>query len=186
MTTDPRLQSLADWLSQAAHPLGLTNYASAQEMLTRAILPAAALPALLGAPLSGAWAEMGPGSGALGLALAVVAPAACIELLDRRQRVTAFLDLTIRRFALQNAAATTLSLPSQGPHRYLGVVFRAFARPTVALQTAREHSRRWVCAWHTPGLDGYDHPPLGLSPVARSLIPAAGLAVTLYRCDPCD
>ena len=175
------LAHLADWIAQAAFPLGLTNYASPEDIMRRGVLPAYLLPKLLRREVAGSWAELGPGSGAIGLALACFSPAAHVTLVDRRARVTAYLDVSITRLSLPNATATTIALTSQPGPSWVGVCFRALAQPPHALQVAAAHARCWICAWHSSGMTAYDCPPKGFVGVARTAALADGLCATLYR-----
>jgi len=176
-----RLRELADWLAQSASPLGLTNFPDSSALLTHAVAPAFALPSLLGHAVIGSWAELGPASGALGIALALTQPAAHIDLVDRRDRVTAFLDLTLHRLALPNATARAarLSATTHTP-AWTGVCFRALSETHTALRTAAAHAQRWICAWHSASAAGYDLPPPGFACVARCGTLSENLVATLY------
>jgi len=179
---EARLLALAEWLAPSAASLGLTNYHTADVLLTDAILPALALRGLLGHAPVGPWVDLGAGSGALGLALALTAPALHMDLLDRRERAAAFLDLTVRRMAIPNARALQRDLqPEAEIPAWVGVCFRAVAPPSEALAMAAAHSRRWVCAWHGPGLRAYRTPPAGFRVAGSSRAPSTNLALTLYE-----
>ena len=177
------LAPLAAWLAKAAHPLGLTNYKHPDQLLQHALRPALALHDLLGRPPLGAWTEIGPGCGALGLTLALAAPGAHFQLIDRRQRVISFLDLTIARFHIPNARATLApAVPDQTPAaRPIGVCFRAIAPPAQALSLAAGHACHWICAWHTDTLLDYDVPPPGFDIAGRSRTSSPNLVATLYQ-----
>ncbi len=186
MTADParlaRLWHLLAWLAPNAAALGLTQFGTAPALFEEIAAPALLLPALLGAPLSGAWAELGPGCGAAGFALAVLSPDAHLTLVDRRERVVSFLELAARRFALDNVSVLRLNLTLRLEEPlWEGVCFRALGPPTESLCIAAACARRWACAWHTPDLIAYDASPPGFDLAARSLTASRLLAATLYR-----
>ncbi len=175
------LDSLAVWTAERAFPLGLTNYRTPDTVLRDAILPALALSNLLGATPVGPWAEIGAGSGALGLALALTAPAVHVDLVDRRQRAVDFMDLTVRRLVVPNARAVHLDLqPRTRTDRWVGVCFRALAQPGTALALAARHARRWICVWHSPTVAGYSTPPGGFSVASQQATVSPNLVATLY------
>lgn len=178
-----RLLELADWIARTAYPLGLTNYADAETVLQESVLPTTALLWALPGPLTGAWADIGPGSGALGLTLALLEPAITVDLLDRRERVTAYLDLSLAHLGITNARArqVNLSATKQAPETYDGVAFRAFGPPAKALALAASLSRTWVCAWHSPQTVAYQSPPEPLTLVSQRPTTSSGLLCTLFR-----
>jgi 16S rRNA G527 N7-methylase RsmG len=178
-----RLQALAQAIAPAAARLGLTNYATADEYLHHAMLPAFALLVALPDGPSGEWAEIGAGSGGLGITLAAAAPTATVHLIDRRERVAAFLDLIIARADLPNVRAIQADLPLRSePERvYDGIVFRAFPPAARGLRIAARHARSWVAAWHSPDVAAYDDPPPSLSLVARAPTASEGLLMSLFR-----
>ncbi len=125
-----RLQAcsqLADWLAPAAAKLGLTQYDTGPAVMAKLMAPGLYLVRHMGDTL-GRIAEIGPGSGALGLGLSMLLPAADVTLLDRRRRVCAFLDLAIKRFELSNCHTLCVDMrgPTDGSHYDL-VVARAVA-----------------------------------------------------------
>jgi 16S rRNA G527 N7-methylase RsmG len=181
MSEHTQFSALADALLRTAGPLGLTGYGSRSALLSEAIEPALALHELLqGAPI-GEWLEIGPGSGACGLGLAIASPTAHFTLADRRARVVAHLDLAIRRLGLPNAdavCADVATLPARRP--WSGVIFRALAEPDTAMRLAAQHSKRWICAWHSPAA-AYDSPPAPFRISARVRTCAHRLVATLYE-----
>ncbi len=177
--------ALAQWLREAAFPLGLTNYPDADTMLAEAVLPAVALPSAFGRPLSGHWVDLGAGSGAIGLAAAILSPAASVTLVDRRRRAASFLDLTAKRLSLPNVSVLEAAFTADsGPNGFTGVCFRALTAPTHALRIAAAHARRWICAWHAPGLAPYDTPPANFRPVARVPTSTPALLLDIYERTP--
>jgi 16S rRNA G527 N7-methylase RsmG len=179
----PELLQLAAWLRDSALPLGLTNFHTAADILQHAMLPARAALSLVPAGLAGPCAELGPGSGALGLSLALLAPAAHFSLVDRRRKVVSFLDVTVARLGIANATAELSNLsrePSLSGYRWTGVCLRAFARPSGALSIAAVHARHWILVFHSEGMAGYDADPAGFRLTARARTTSPGLAASLY------
>lgn len=177
----PILQRLSVWLAQYAPPTGLIGYHTSSQILEHAVAPACALSRLLGNAPIGTWADIGAGSGALGLAIALLNPGCSVTLVDRRRTATHFADIAARRLRIPNARAITAELPdSRLFHRFSGVCFRAMTDSRTALAIAGGLSSRWICAWHAPGLDAYDAPPGDYAIAARTGELAANLAATLY------
>ena len=177
-----RLDALARWLAASAVPLGLTGYRDASSIWAQAMEPALLLPRMFCASIVGPWLEIGAGSGALGLTLAILSPAAHLTLADRRERVVAHLDLAIRRLAATNAEAHLARMGSASPpHRWVGVCLRALAEPTASLDIAQRHAQRWICTWHSPSIAAYDDAPRGFDVVARDQTTRGDLCATLYR-----
>lgn len=122
--------AIAEWLGPRAARLGLTQFVSGAEVALQLMTPG--FPLVRG--LSGSrarMAEIGAGSGALGLGLAALCPTVEVTLLDRRTRAAGFIELCIRRFGLRNATAVCDDLRE---HRmtYDWVIARALA-PGAAL-----------------------------------------------------
>ncbi|MCE5217853.1 class I SAM-dependent methyltransferase [bacterium] len=178
-----RLRDLAAWIARMAYPLGLTNYGDAETVLQEAILPTVALLPLLPTPLTGSWADLGPGSGAIGLTLALLEPGITVDLLDRRERVIAYLDLSLAHLGISNARArqTDLSVRKPVPGTWDGVAFRAFGPPATTLALAASLSRSWVSAWHSPQTVAYQSPPEPLTLVSQRPTTSPGLLCSLFR-----
>lgn len=177
-----RLSALADWVATRACPLGLTTYSHPDQAFREAVAPALALPAMLGYLPVGPWADFGAGSGALGLALASLCPAAHFDLIDRRQRVTAFLDLSIRRLSIPNAYPLLLNITADTYNQqWAGVCLRAFATPAEALLLAAHHARHWICAWHAPHIVQYRTPQPAFRLVCQTPTSSPNLVASLYE-----
>lgn len=175
------LARLADWLAEYAPATGLLGYDSSDAILENAVLPAKVLPELLGGPLIGDWADLGAGSGALGLALAILCPASNLTLVDRRKRASDFSELAAKRLRIANVQTRTLDLrPGEDGPRFAGTCLRAVTETRAALAIAAGISRRWICAWHAPSLIAYDCPPEGFLIASRSGVLAPNLIATLY------
>jgi len=120
--------TLADWLAPAAAKLGLTQFDTGADLAANLIGPALYLLPHIGDE-SRSLAEIGPGSGALGLSIAMLRPDLGVDLLDRRKRVCDFLDITARRFRIANCRIVCVDMrdvPADGP-KYDLIVARAVA-----------------------------------------------------------
>lgn len=165
-TLRERLNDLCHWMAERAEPLGLTKYATPAEILTHALAPTfALLPHLDDArPLT--IAEIGPGSGVQGLALAVLYPDHHLLMVERRRRAVSFLELTRARFALENVSVQQVDcreLAKDRPGTIDVVMFRALATAESALPLVRDllRSDGFVAAWHRSGDSAFVHPPAG-------------------------
>ena len=120
--------ALADWLAPAAGKLGLTQFDTGVELAANLIGPGLYLLPHIG-DAACSLAEIGPGSGALGLSIAMLRPDLAVDLLDRRKRVCDFLDIAARRFRIANCRSVCVDMrdvPADGP-KYDLVVARAVA-----------------------------------------------------------
>lgn len=150
------LAALLEWLTPAAHRLGLTNYAHPDQVAENLVAPALQLlsPPLRPYLISPAL-DFGAGSGAIGLSIALAAPETQVLLADRRRRVVEFIDLAIRRHRLPNCHTLLADLAEPPPdwqNRCGTVLIRAFG-PTVR---ALEQALAWlspdgtIALWHRP------------------------------------
>lgn len=175
-----RCAAVAAWIGERGSALGLTQFSTGHSVAANLIAPGIALtpyvrsrPAVL--------AEIGAGSGALGVGLGALFPQLEVRLIERRERAAGFIDLTIRRFRLENCVAIREDVRVHGC-AYEAVVARAVSRSeALLLQIAR------VCA--TGGCVAV------IRSVARRSIPdclhqvahletcVAGLVVDVYRKD---
>ena len=134
-----RLDELSAWIAHAGVAAGLTGYDTADAVRAQGIAPATAIADRLGCSAFRV-AEIGPGSGALGLALALLRPDSRIVLVDSSARSAAFIDMTARRLRIANAVALRARLPVNEPEEIGGpfdvVIVRAFAPAAVAVPTA--------------------------------------------------
>lgn len=104
-----RCADMAGWLGPRAARLGLTQFASGDQVALELMAPGFPLIAVLSSDDTRI-AEVGAGSGALGLALAALCPTVDVTLIDRRRRAAGFIDLVIRRFDIVNATAVCADL----------------------------------------------------------------------------
>jgi 16S rRNA G527 N7-methylase RsmG len=98
-----RCAKLSLWLAPSAARLGLTGFASPLEYVENLIAPGFRLIKHINSE-EGQMVEVSPGSGGLGLSLAIFIPSWRVTLLDRRRRVCDFLTLAIRRFQIDNCS----------------------------------------------------------------------------------
>ncbi len=120
-----RCADIAVWLGPKATRLGLTQFACGDDVALELMAPGFPLIPLF-ASEEVRLAEAGAGSGALGLALAVLCPTLGVTLIDRRHRAAGFIELAIRRFDVANAMAACCDLRGHGT-TYDWVVARALA-----------------------------------------------------------
>ena len=136
---DGRIGELAAWIARAGVAAGLTNYGTAAAVRANAIAPADVIAEVIG-NAGVRIAEIGPGSGALGLAIAMLLPGSTVTLLDSSGKSVAFIEMTALRFGIRNAVPKRVRLPVHdvaalgGPFDY--VVVRAFASGPQAISTA--------------------------------------------------
>ena len=179
-----RLDELAAWLAERARPLGLTHYRSAEEVARHALLPTFALFALTASPLPGPLLDLGAGSGALGLTVAVLCPNLHVVLADRRQRAATFINLTRARLGLHNAQVRQVSaeqLAKEAIGSFEVVCFRALAPAETALGLAKPllAPSGWVAVWHQSDDPAYGDPPEGW--LRRATAPTALPALAVSR-----
>lgn len=180
------LERLARWIAERAYPLGLTNYATAEEVTQRALLPTLSLFRLLSPPLRGRALDLGAGSGALGFTLALVSPELRALLADRRQRSALFLNLTRTRLEINNVEVRQVeaqALAKESAEAFDLVCLRALAPAPQAFNLvgpllAREGS---VAAWHQSEDASYLDPPVGWERVVTTPTCLSRLSVSQFR-----
>jgi 16S rRNA G527 N7-methylase RsmG len=185
---DRRLESLAAWISRAGVAAGLTGYETADAVLSQAIAPAAVIADSVG---DGALriAEIGAGSGALGLALAILLPSATVCLLDASGRSAVFVEMSIRRLRIHNATTHRVRLPLREPQGLGGpfdrVVVRALAPGEVAVPTAASLCKPGgrVLWLHSDGDPAASCAQGGAMPVARHPSGVEGMMITEFAVD---
>jgi 16S rRNA (guanine527-N7)-methyltransferase len=137
--TDERLHALAEWTASAGVAAGLTNYATADAVFHHAIAPIWPILSRLVSP-DVSIAEIGPGSGVLGLGLALARPDATVTLVDASARSATYIEMTARRLRIPNVRVFRARLPVDRPSDVGGpfdlVVVRAFAAARIAIPAA--------------------------------------------------
>lgn len=176
------LRSLSEWIAHHAYPLGLTNYSTPEQVLRHAMAPALTIVDHCHAGALATCAELGPGSGALGLALATVAPTIHVDLADRRRKVIDYLELAIACNAVPNASALLFDAARPASQAAWDLVcFRALAKPAEALALAAPLARKRICACHSPAVEAYGLAPQGFAVLEQCPTAAPNLIVTLYE-----
>ena len=179
---------LSRWLSERAPALGISKYSEPATVLSRAMAPALALSDLLDPGNIKQVVDLGAGSGALGLTLAILQPDWQMDLVERRAKIATFLELTVRHLGIDNVrvlprdAAQIADCDRAG---YDLVCFRALAAAEIALRLAYPlvNATGYVAAWHQPDDQGFRQPRLPLRQVATAKTGVPDLVVSLYeRC----
>ncbi len=126
---------LAVWLAPAAAKLGLTQFADPGELAENLMGPGVCLTAHLGDECRSV-ADIGAGSGALGLTVGLLRPEVSVSLVDRRKRVCDFTELAARRFGLGNCSSVCADMRAAGSGggEYDVVVARAVASGSELLE----------------------------------------------------
>jgi 16S rRNA G527 N7-methylase RsmG len=161
------LDALATWTAERATRLGLTNYRSPADVGRHALLPTFSLQQHLRAtPQDSALAEIGPGSGVQGFALALLNPDREMLFAERRQRAVSFLELTRARLGVENVRVRQVDcaqLAKDEPASRELVMFRALAPAAAALPLVRGLLRPAgrVAVWHKTEDPAFINPPEG-------------------------
>jgi 16S rRNA G527 N7-methylase RsmG len=177
------LAEFAAWAGPAAARIGLTQYPDALAFLNGLIVPTlAALSTDVAPRLSSPVLDLGTGSGAIGITVALLRPDLEVTLADRRSRVVQFVDICRSRLALPNCHAVLTDLSdtnSLSGHRFGTVLVRAFG-PV-------ERAVRMAGGWLAPGgvIACWQRPPVihsvhGLRLSTTVVTSVAELQLTLY------
>jgi len=135
--------ALAEWLAPAAAKLGLTQFDTAEALAENLIGPGLYLLPHIGE--ASCWlGEVGAGSGALGLSIALLRPDVRVDVLDRRQRAWRFIGLTNKRFRIGNCRSMCVDMREvpEGEPKYDLIVARAVAPEEELFQYLPE----WIVA----------------------------------------
>lgn len=84
----------------------------------------------------GRWADLGSGAGFPGFILAARSPAAQVELIERRQKRSSFLEQAVAEGGLKNAVVRCEDVESLPAGVYDGVISRAYKHPPEVLVDA--------------------------------------------------
>ncbi|MGC9316600.1 MAG: RsmG family class I SAM-dependent methyltransferase [Armatimonadota bacterium] len=179
------LQLAAEWLARLARASGLSGYDSAQEAWERGMTPALAYFNFPEAPRSGALADLGAGSGALGATIAILEGNLQVDLVDRAQKAYTACELLVARLRRSNLRARWQDAGDAAARRYDAVVFRALGPGERALSLAVRVVRAngFIGAYHRAGDRGFtaDADHHGLMVVSTVETPVPGLHLTGYR-----
>ncbi|MGI5819596.1 MAG: RsmG family class I SAM-dependent methyltransferase [Armatimonadota bacterium] len=176
------LRAGAAWLARASTASGISQYASPEDALIRAMGPALAYFPVNATPRQGRLADIGSGTGAIGATIALFAPTLEVDLVDRAKRAYTVSELLVAKMDLPNARpllADVTALES----RYDAVVFRALGRAPVALSLALPLVRPGgiVCAYHRRGDMAFEAPDAALAVLETRDTPVEELVLTCYR-----
>lgn len=153
---------ISEYIHVRAFPLGLTNYSELDIIHKQLVCPVLAITSVWEQlnPLN--CAELGPGSGAMGLMLAALYPEIDFSLVDRRERVVSFIDVAAHALGFSNVIPLQADI---GRKKQLFswdlVILRAFSQPETALKLAASVTERYIAVWHSPQTVGYETAPSG-------------------------
>jgi len=179
---------LSRWLAERAPALSISKYSDPATVLSRAMAPALALSDLIDPDNIKQVADLGAGSGALGLTLAILQLDWRVDLVERRAKIATFLQLTAQHVGIDNAKVLTMdaeSIPDACAAYYDLVCFRALASPGIAFRLAYPlvNPTGYIAAWHQPDDQGFRQPHLPFRQVATAKTSVPDLVVSLYeRC----
>lgn len=179
-----RLVDCLEYLHPTATRFGLTNYTDFSDFTTQLVCPALwLLHPQLGLGPASPLLDFGAGSGAVGIALAVLLPDVEVLLADRRARVVQFIDLAARRLSLTNCTALKVDLgnPPSGLVGSVGtVLIRAFGPTDNAIIRAERLIRPngALALWHQPPPPP---PPAGLTQAGSLETNIRSLTLTIYQ-----
>ncbi len=181
-----QFEVLAEWLAERAAALGLSQYRDVPVVLTAALAPTFALWELMDMGRICRVMDLGAGSGALGLTLAIAQPHLAVDLVDRRAKAATFLELTAQRLGVGNICVIcgeARELATSYAHKYDLVCFRALAAAETALGRAYPflQPEGHIAAWHQTDDPAFLKPSLALGRIGTAPTAVAGLAVSLYE-----
>jgi len=178
-----QIMALAKLLATDAHKLGLTGYSTAVEVVRGLITPSLIALRWLSPEERLEVLEIGAGSGAVGLSLAIVAPRWQLVLVDRRQRSVSFCDLAALRLGLNNVTARVADARKpQGPSVSAdAALFRAVASPAEDLAMAENFTapKGRAIIWSASGTDWPERE--GWNRLEALSLPGEGPSVAAYE-----
>ncbi len=121
--------------------MNLTGHRTAEEVVRRLILDAAAL--LAAAPRFASLADLGSGAGFPGLPIAILRPDVRVMLVDSRERRHHFQRAACRKLGLRNVEPLRGRLEELDASPHGAVLAQALAQPRQALE--------WMRPWAAPG-----------------------------------
>lgn len=159
------LLELADLTQSWGQRLNLTGHRTAQRIVERLVLDAAAMLNVM--PSLESLADLGSGAGYPGLPMAILRPELPITLVESRERRHHFQKAAIRQLALDNATPRLGRAESLPPTPHSGVIAQAMAQPEAALQ--------YMLPWAAPNawliLPASEKPPNIPTPGSSSWLP---------------
>lgn len=135
------LLELAELLEAWGGRLNLSGHRSAERIVGRLVLDAAAL--LVAAPPFASLADLGSGAGFPGLPMAILRPELRVTLVESRERRHHFQRAARRKLALGNATPLLGRAETLEPSPHAAVIAQAMAQPGQALA--------WMLPWVEPG-----------------------------------
>ncbi|MCD6350618.1 MAG: class I SAM-dependent methyltransferase [Armatimonadetes bacterium] len=178
-----QMMALAKLLATDAHKLGLTGYSTAPEVVRGLIAPSLIALRWLSPEERLEVLEIGAGSGAVGLTLAIVAPRWRVVLVDRRQRGVSFCDIAALRLGLNNVTARVADArkPQARAVSADAVLLRAVAPPAQDLAMAENFTARKGRAiiWSASGTDWPERE--GWKRLEALSLPGEGPSVAAYE-----
>ncbi|MFO8080004.1 MAG: RsmG family class I SAM-dependent methyltransferase [Armatimonadota bacterium] len=172
----------ARWLAQASSASGVSQYATAEDALLRAMGPALAYFADPEAITTGRLVDIGCGNGALGATIAFFSPNLFVDLVDRAKRAYTIAEVLVARLGLENARVHHAAA-QEVRRRWDVAVFRALAPADEALPLAVSLvvPGGHVCAYHRRGDTGFERPTVDLEVVGSYETLVSELSLTRYR-----
>lgn len=174
--------ALVELLNQWAAQINLTGHRSAEGIVRRLVLEAAALDRCL--PAVPDLVDLGSGAGFPGLPLAILQPERRITLVESRLRRHHFQRAALRDLELRNVEALLGRAEVLAPQPHTAVIAQAVARPGRVLPLMRP----WVSANGWILLPGGESPPeipevegVELVDCVRYRVPCGGPTRTLSR-----
>lgn len=130
--------------------------------------------------------DLGAGTGALGIALAILQPHLRLDLLDRSRRAAGLMELLAHRLNLDNIVvicADAHEFAHQHSQSYHLVCSRAFgpAQIVLPLAAALTGEDGYVAAWHQSADDAYLTPPSNVTKIASVPTHLMHLSLSVFR-----
>jgi 16S rRNA (guanine527-N7)-methyltransferase len=175
------LVALAEHVAAWGQRINLSGHRSADQVVRRLVLDAAAL--LAAAPPFESLADLGSGAGFPGLPIAILRPELRVTLVEARERRHHFQRFAVRQLALSNVRALRGRAEELEPELHAAAVAQAIASP--------ERAVAWMLPWVRVGgwllLPGGEDPPrvptcaaLGPAEIRRYRVPGDGVERTLW------
>ena len=181
-----QLALLAQWLVQKAPRIGLSKYNTLALVWQRALAPVVPIYDVVDINPIASCADLGAGTGALGLTLAIMEPHLQVDLVDRSQRAIDFMQLVSKRLNLSNVhvlCSQVEELHRYCPDGYELVAMRALTSGERALILAKSVVKMggYIAAWHQSADPAYLHPPSGVQAMGSTSTVVPGLQLSIYK-----